>query len=269
MKNLIGNCGLTLVEIIIAIALSSIILLSVTRLFSTSLTSYNLQDQLSDMNQNAKFTIKELSNILMQAGADMQLVDSDTLDKDTVIIPDSNKAVCSGFTIKINPRGGLYEIPESRAPTCSIQVDDARLFRYADKMARIPSVLSPSAHVKIYSLLRCDTVTNYVVFSPSDSFSQNDAICSFIYNHYYVKNRNLCLNNDTTIIAENIDSLSIAFFNRSGTGTSSWKNMRSVKMYVRARTIRPDMGYNGYPDHYYRIVLTNEFRLRNKINNNL
>ena len=268
MKNLFENRGLTLVETIIAIAISSIILLSVTRLFSTSLTSYNLQDQLTDMNQNAKFTIKELSDILMQAGADMQLVDSDTLDKDTIIIPDSNKAVCSGFTIKINPRGGLYEIPENLAPTCSIQVDDARLFRYADKMARIPNLLSPLAPVKIYSLLRCDTVTNFVVFSPSDAFSQNDAICSFVYNRYYLKNRNVCLNNDTTIIAENIDSLSITFLNRSGVQTSNWKNMRSVKMYVRARTIRPDNGYNGYPDHYHRIVLTNEFRLRNKINNN-
>lgn len=265
MNNLTNdNSGLTLVEIIIAIAISSIILLSVTRLFSTSLNSYNLQDQFSDMNQNAKFTMKELSDILMQAGADMQLVNSDTLDKDTIIIPDSNKAVCSGFTIKINPRGGLFDIPQSLAPVCSIQVDDARKFLYANQLACIPNMAS-IAPVKIFSLLHCDTNTNYVAFSPQDSFSQDDGICSFVYSHYYLKNLNLCLNNDTTVIAENIDSLTVTFIDRSGNNTSNWKNMRSAKIYVRARTARPDNGYKGYSDHYHRVVLTNEFRLRNKI----
>jgi prepilin-type N-terminal cleavage/methylation domain-containing protein len=263
MKN--TTKGFTLLEMVIAIGISSLIMLFLTRLFSVSLKSYNLQEQLADMNQNAKFTIKELSDLLMQAGADMQLVSSDTLDRDTIIIQDGNKLTSNGFTIKINPRGGFFQIPQSiTSPVCSIQVNDASTFRLANKMEKIPGIKS-SLPVKTYSLIRYDSISNFIVFSPADIFSEGDAIASYNRSHYYLKGTSLCLDNDTNVIAENIDSLAITFLDINKDPVLSWKSMWSVQLYVRARTLLPDMKYNGYPDHYRRMTLTHEIRLRNRV----
>lgn len=217
------------------------------------------------MNQNAKFTIKEISDILMQAGADLQIIDSDTLDKDTIIIPDGSSLPCSGFKIKINPRGGVFQIPQKIKPAvCSIQVENASTFRLADKIQKLPGPNS-TLPVKVYSLIRYDSLTNFVVFSPSDTFTEGDAVVSFVYSHYYLNGTNLCLDNNSNIIAENIDTMGITFLDVDGDPTSDWRNMRSVRIKVCARTSIPDKKYTGHPDHYRRITLHHEFRLRNKV----
>jgi len=268
IKNMLTSAkGFSLIEVIVAISISSLILIFLTRLFSVSLNSYNLQEQLADMNQNAKFTIKEMSDILMQAGADLQIIDSDTLDKDTIIIPDGNSVPCTGFKIKINPRGGLFQIPQNISPAvCSIQVENASLFRLADKLQKLPGQNS-KLPVKIYGLTRYDSLTNFVVFSPADTFTEGDAIVSFVYSHYYLNGTNLCLDNDSNIIAENIDTMEITFLNVDGDPTVNWKSMRSAKIKVCARTSIPDSKYTGHSDHYRRITLRHEFRLRNKVSN--
>ena len=63
--------GLTMVELLITIAAGSIVILGVYRLLTTTMWSYNLQNQMTDMYQNATYTIKELSEALEQAGADL------------------------------------------------------------------------------------------------------------------------------------------------------------------------------------------------------
>jgi prepilin-type N-terminal cleavage/methylation domain-containing protein len=104
--------GFTIVELLVAITISGLAFILLTKLLSISLNSYNLQEQLADMNQNARYTINEVSNVLMQAGSDLQVISIDTIDRDTIIIPEDNKAECSGFSIKINPRGGFYQFPQ-------------------------------------------------------------------------------------------------------------------------------------------------------------
>ncbi|NLD95332.1 MAG: prepilin-type N-terminal cleavage/methylation domain-containing protein [Fibrobacter sp.] len=265
IKNTLTSAnGFSLIEVIVALSISSLILIFLTRLFSVSLNSYNLQEQLADMNQNAKFTIKEISDILMQAGADLQILDSDPFDKDTIIIPDGSTTPCSGFTIKINPRGGVFQIPENKPAVCSIMVENAYAFRLADKLQKLPGPNSKPP-IKIYSLTRYDSLTNFVVFNPADTFKEGDVIVSFVKNHYYLNGTDLCLDNDSNIIAENIDTMDITFLDVDGAPTSEWKTMRSVRITVCARTSIPDRKYSGHPDHYRRITLRHEFRLRNKV----
>jgi prepilin-type N-terminal cleavage/methylation domain-containing protein len=257
--------GFTLVELLVAIAISSLALIMLTRLFSVSLHSYNAQEQLTDMNQNARYTVRELSDILMQAGADLQLVNLDTLDRDTIIVPDGGGAECSGFIIKINPRGGICQIPAPiTTKVCSLEVKDARAFDHADSIQRVPA-LGSTMPLSYYALLRLNTTQNFIVFSPADSFKRDDAVCSFVKRHYYLSGTNLCFDNDTNVIAENIDSLSILFLDRNGSPTAEWAKMRSVKLLVRVKTGLPDRRYNEYADHCRRVTLTYEFRLRNKV----
>jgi hypothetical protein len=262
--------GLSIVELLIGIAISGLALVLLSRLLSVSLNAYNLQEQIADMNQNARYTLNELSDVIMQAGSNLQVMDADSLDRDTIIVPDGGKSKCSGFTIKFNPRGGFYQFPQkagSPTPICSIYVESARDFLYATKLQRIPNN-GTSRGLKFYKIVSLDTVSNFIVFSPADSFMRGDAVCSFDKNRYYLNNTNLCLNTDDNVISENIDSLSIEFMDKDYKPTAQWSKIMTTKIVVRARTALPDKNYKGYKDHFHRVKLQYEFRLRNKLSFN-
>jgi len=262
-----NTAGFTLVELVIAFGISALVLVILTRLLSMSLFSCSLQDQLAEMNQNARFTVRELGDILSQAGADLQIMTIASLDKDTIIVPEGNTAQCTGFTVKINPRGGIYEFPRSiTSAICTLKVEDASKFRYADKVARIPGIRS-TLPVKIYELKEVNENANYIVFKPDDSFFMGDALCAFIKTRYFLNGTDLCIDDTSNVIAENIDSLSIVFLDKDGNPTAVWVNMRSAELLVRTKTAQPDNRYNGYADHCRRVTLTYNFRLRNKIEN--
>jgi prepilin-type N-terminal cleavage/methylation domain-containing protein len=265
--------GFSLLELLIAIVISSFIILGLSRLYSASLWSYSLQEQMSEMNQNAKFTIKELSDILQQAGADCAEVNSDTLDRDTI-----TKFSNDTLIIKVNPRGGLFifsvKTPFGAAATCSLAVPNANNFRYASLLGQVPCPTAPTSRkVRTYSLSGINSTSNKICISGgavTDTFFVGDAIYSFERQRYYRNGTNVCLNNDTNVIAENIDSLGFIFYNRSGTAIAStsstlWVDSWSVKITVRATTAVPDNRYNGYSDHRRRVLLTYTLRMKNKV----
>jgi prepilin-type N-terminal cleavage/methylation domain-containing protein len=276
-KSLTNRPGFTLLEVLIALGISSILILGLTRLFSVTLNSYSLQDQLTEMNQNAKFVMQEVSDVLMQAGADCAAINSDTTDRDTILKPDS--IPCHGFTIKVNPRGGLFIIPSlctlSTSVKCSLAVDDASKFSHAKILEKIPYLTSPATDsISFYTLDTFDVNSNYIYFhatpgGPKDIFYDNDAVCSIARNHYWLNGTMLCLNNDT--MAENIDSMSILFYNSAGTQLTLsttptlWAKVWSIKINVESKTSLADNRYTGYPDHCRRLKLTYQFRLKNKV----
>ena len=282
-RDFLRIAGFTLIEIMIGLMVSSLLIIGLTRLYSTMLSSYSLQEQLTEMNQNAKFTIKEISDVLMQAGADCAAINSDTLDKDTIITPDA--VPCHGFTIKVNPRGGLYVVL-SRIPAagtmdtrvvCSLTVDDVSKFKpsIANWLEKIPlQNLSNPRKIAIYKLDSIHTTTNRVYFSSGiavDSFCVNDAVFSFKNNHYGLSGTTLCLNNDT--LAENIDSLTILFYNNQGNQLdlsatpTLWARVWSITITVEATTSLPDNRYidKEHGDHWRRLKLSYQFRLKNKV----
>jgi type II secretory pathway pseudopilin PulG len=262
--------GISIVELLIAIAISGLALVLLSRLLSVSLNTYNFQEQISDMNQNARFTLNELSDVIMQAGSNLQVMEADSLDRDTIIVPDGGKSKCSGFSIKFNPRGGLYQFPQkagSPTPICTIYVEHAKDFMYTTKLQRIPNS-GTSRNLKFYTLKSLDTASNFIVFTPADSFMRGDAICSFDRNRYYLNNTNLCLNTDDNVISENIDSLSIEFMDKDYKPTAQWLKIMTAKIIVCARTALPDKNYKVYADHYHHVKLQYEFRLRNKLSFN-
>jgi type II secretory pathway pseudopilin PulG len=264
------SSGFSIVELLIGIAISGLALVLLSRLLSVSLNTYNLQEQLSDMNQNARFTLNELSDVIMQAGSNLQVMGADSLDRDTVIVPDGGKSKCSGFTIKFNPRGGLYMFPQkagSPTPICTIYVDHAKKFMFAKGVQRVPSN-GKSRNLKFYTIVSLDTVSNFIVFAPADSFLAGDAICSYDRNRYYLNGTSVCLNTDDNVVSENIDSLSIEFMDKDYKPTALWSNIMTAKIIVEARTALPDKNYKAYADHYHHVKLQYEFRLRNKLNFN-
>ena len=275
-----NSSGFTLLELMIALGVSCILVLGLTKIYSSVLRSYSMQDQLTEMNQNAKFVMEELSDVLMQVGASCAAVNSDTTDKDTIIKPTGSP--CSDFTVKVNPRGGLFVITSrcslnTLAARCSLQVDSANPFRNATLLEKIPCQTPPTARaISIYSLDSIHTTSNYIYFhsssgSAKDTFYVNDAICSFVNHRYYLNGTSLCLDSAGNVLAENIDSLKISFFDPNGNALTLaatptlWAKVWSMSIMVESTTSLPDNAYNGYSDHRHRLKLSYQFRLKNKV----
>jgi prepilin-type N-terminal cleavage/methylation domain-containing protein len=266
--------GFTLVELLIALAVSGILILVLTKFYSLTLRSYTLQEQITEMNQNAKFVMKEVSEVLQQAGADCLATGNSATDRDTIVKLTGSGPAYNEFTIKVNPRGGIATIDSllaiNTASPCTIRVDDASVFTHANKLGRIPKAGAVDSVVKIYDLLEANSATNKIIISggkAKDTFAVSDAIYSFVNYRYYLSGTNLCLNSDTVVLAENIDLFRIVFYNLDGDSTLTsappWKTMRAASLQVEATTSGTDPKYPG--DHRRRLKLFNQFRLKNKV----
>jgi len=269
--------GFTLIEVMIALAVSSIIIFGLTKLYSATLKSYSLQEQLTEMNQNAKFAMKEISDILMQAGADCMAINSDSTDRDTIVKLTGAGPNYNEFTIKLNPRGGVYIIPSNITLNTSagawLTVDDASKFKSAAKLGRIarPGATAADTIVKVYNLDDVDVPNHRLSISggasTTDLFVAQDVVYSFVNNRYYLNGTDLCLNVDTNVLAENIDVFQVTFFNKGGdsvlVSTPPWLTMRSARLILESTTSIPDYRYSG--DGKRRLKLSYAFRLKNKM----
>jgi Tfp pilus assembly protein PilE len=250
-----GAWGFTFVELIITIAAGSIVILGVYRLLTQSLWSYNLQEQMTDMNQNATYTIKKLTEVLSQAGSDL---------------PDSGYPVISvanghDVTVKTNDKGAKQIMSTSLLSSAKIPVDNGAPFVGCDTIV----VDSGSGILKypldsVRAVASPDTV--YLKSPAVVTLKQWDRVYGAFTERYYSNNLNFCYNTDDVVLAENIDSIAITFYDTSHTATTNWGQMSSGSVYVRARTLSPDKFYKHpkFKDGYRRLALTMDFRLRNK-----
>jgi prepilin-type N-terminal cleavage/methylation domain-containing protein len=254
-----SNNGFTLVELLVAVALSGLVLVGVTQLYMSGMRSYSLQSQITEMNQNAQYTIQLLTEEIQQAGVDLP---PDSLY--AVLTQNLGDAYKSSITISVNPKEGVYTIPAD-ITTQKIQLANAAGFIGATSILRLKA-----AHdsVKTLAVLSVDTLaaTDTIRLAAATSFKKGDVIYNYRTKTYFKSGTNFYLDTTSNILAENIDSLAFRFHNLAKTVVGDWKSMRSVRLYVRARAAQPDPRYKNppYNDGYRRIVLSNEFQLRNK-----
>lgn len=260
--------GFTLIEVLIAVAISGIVVLGLARLYTAGLWSYNLQEQITDMHQNAHYTIKRLTEEMMQAGVDLPEKKLNVITRN----PGDNDSV----SLLVNPRAGSYTFSANYNTTNQfIQLDDASGFAGADSVIKWKKSDSTTAFLRINTSYNTGNFVKGVnVASTPDSikltadatFLSGDIIYPCFTRRYYRNGMNLCLNTNTNILAENIDSLGIWFYDKNKSATNNWDNILFGRIFVRARTSLPDKGYRHptFNDGYRRVALSMDFRLRNK-----
>ncbi len=252
-----GAQGLTMVELLITIAAGAIVILGVYRLLAQSLWSYNLQDEMTDMYQNATYTIKRLTEVMEQAGADLP-----TLYYPVIIAANSTT---DSITMRVNPEGGRLGFSKdttySKIPVTPDSVGKA--FLGADSL--LVDTGAWKASVKITSV---DTglTTDTIILAANTSFNAfNTAFCATTH-RYFLNGTNFCIDSAANVQAENIDTLKMTFFDSTHTATANWANMSSCSLYVCARTASQDPKYKcpGFGDGYHRLGLSMNFRFRNR-----
>lgn len=254
-------------ELIVAISLSSVVLVGIFRIFNSNNKSYNLQEQINEMHQNAQYAIKRLSEELMQAGADL---------------PDTNytylftkSTVKDSIALMVNKRGAkqvcAYAVPSSR----TIPIDNAIPFIGAEKLIR----MVPTRAVTTYLIDKTYSTGHFV--KGIDTTSETDSIrlttAAFLLAgdivfateavSFFKDSTYLCMNSANNHLAENIDSLAIVLLDISNNPTTTFRLVRAAHIYVRSRTAHPDIAYHHpvFGDGYRRVDFSMDVRLRNKI----
>ncbi len=117
--------GFTLLEMLIAVFLGGLVLLGLFRIYRNSLYSYNLQEQIGEMHQNANYTMHLLTEKLMQAGANLP----ETSFTVIYVKPDRPDSI----VIMENQTMAEYVFPVVIANTKFIPVMDASRFTQLSK----------------------------------------------------------------------------------------------------------------------------------------
>lgn len=255
--------GFTLLEGLVAMAVSGILIASVARFFRDSTGAFNRQKQLADRDQNAHYVITRLSDILMQAGHNLPEQRWDVID------PESSPAY--RLAVTVNPRGGKQTIAAALNNESKIPVAEEKEFRGASSVLWVP--FDDSKPVK---LLAIDKGFNSGGFKEGlkkvshgiDTLRLVDAVSLLPGDVLYAADREdyhldgTRLMQGKMLMAEHIDTLAITYFDKDRKPVTEWASMRSARITVSARTPFPEKNAGG--DGYRRISLSMDVRLRNR-----
>jgi hypothetical protein len=252
-------------ELMVGVAISSILVLGLAAYIRDVAANYNLQSQVDDMVANAHYSLQRLSETLMQAGAALP-VKADTVVKwDTV--------ANGGFKIHSNPKGGMASVAwactTSRVPIDTFGlyfgISDSLIITHNDTLVSCRRVVAGVID-DVDSLHR-----DSLILSAPVTFTAGDMIYDYRTERYGITpGGSLYFDSASTgdtsaVMAENIDSLKVSFDYIDTNGVThivnNWTQALNAQVSIVSRTERPEPVRNLY--HKQRLSL--RFRLKNKV----
>lgn len=255
--------GFTLIELLVVIAVSGILMAAISRFFKDSHKAYNLQEEISERDQNAHYVVGRLTEILMQAGAHLP-------EKGwNVIVPPSQTT--NRFWISSNPRRGVQTVQASITSRVKVPIDDEKGFRKANRI--LVEYADKTRPIQAFDINRGHNVGGFdqglkaveddidtLVLSHPITLVAGDVFYAFVHEEFQLRGTSLL--KGSMVMAEDIDSLRISFLDSSWRPTLDWTAMSAARISVTARTRTRDP--NLPADGYRRITLSMDLRFRNR-----
>jgi prepilin-type N-terminal cleavage/methylation domain-containing protein len=252
--------GVTLIELLIALVLSSILTAALYRVFIGQHKTYTVQDQVADMQQNARIAIGQMTREIRMAGYGGNLLAVfGNINGFTDIITPANNSI----TFLLADQVGALKQTTTKGLN-QLKVTNASVFN-TDKKKFL--CLNGLNNYLIQSIVT-DTIT--LTTSLSEDHVINEPV-------YLVKaiTYSLGLSGGKTVlrinentgggaqpVAENIESLEFTYFDANGSVTLNPPDIRMVKATVTARTSMLDPQLKG-EDGYRRRTLSSYIKVRN------
>lgn len=255
--------GFTLIEVTVVLAVSGILVSGLTYFFKSFSRSFNLQEQITDRDLNAHYTLKRLSEALMAAGADLP-----SQGWDVISLPAGSPA--GRIRVSRNPRGGVQYVT-GPVTGQELPVDDPKGFIMATSVLVDPADPAKKPYkVAISTGYSGNGFVNGVKsaspgrvrMAASLSLNAGDVAYAYAEEEYSLVGTNVMLG--SMVLAENIESLAVTFQAANQAATTQWASMRSVRIQVRARTRLPDPGLKR-DGGYRRLDLSTDVMLRNRL----
>jgi prepilin-type N-terminal cleavage/methylation domain-containing protein len=264
------NKGVTLIELLIALVISSILIAALYRVFISQQKTYTVQDQVTDMQQNARQSINRMMSEIRMAGfgnvsmvLPVQFIAyGQTRTFNNVLNPDTPVAGSLTIVSAIGEASTIKEIPASN------QIKVSSLADFDKDKRKYISIGGLESH----------TITDIDTGSKKITLSGN-----LIYNHstdtpvfpiraisYQVvtEDGKPILKRDENIeggrqpLADNIENIQFEYFDANGNPTVTPANIRMLKVTVNARTDMSDPQFKG-GDGYRRRQIASNIYLRN------
>ncbi len=268
------SSGFTLIEGLIVLVVSGILIIILAQFFKNFNKSFNLQEQVADRDLNGQYAIRRLSETLMAAGANLPNNGWPVLE-----LPIGNPG--TKLKVSINPRGAIEYATSDIVNTNEIPISDPKGFAKATSiLIQSTNPATPIATRNIDLSYKAGGFNAGIKAVPPESLAVNPTLRSYlrltapvtigigdvIYAHavevYSLQNHNLML--DSSVLAENFDTLTFSLFTSAKTLTSTWADMRSANINVKARTRNPDPSYK-INSGYRTLPLSMDILLRNKL----
>ena len=252
--------GLTLIELLIALVLSSILIAALYRGFISQQKTYTVQDQVADMQQNLRIAMGQMTKEVRMAGygGDMLSIFGHINGFTDIITPADNS-----ITIILADEVGVLKENAAKG-TSQLNVTNARIFNNDKKKYLCLNGLNNYLVQSVTS----DTIVLTTPLAEGHPINQPAYLVKAI--SYYlgvsggkaVLRRNENTGGGGQPLAENIESLEFTYFDTNGNVTSNPPDIRMVKVTVTAKTNMVDPQLKG-GDGYRRRTLSSNIKVRN------
>jgi len=252
--------GVTLIELLIALVLSSILTAALYRVFISQQKAYAVQDQVADMQQNVRIAMGQMTKEIRMAGygGDMLSAFGDINGFTDIITPASN-----AITIILADEAGVLK-ENTATGAQQLRVTNAATFN-GDKKKYV--CLNGLNNYLVQSVTG-DTITLTTPLGEGHPINQPVYLVKAI--SYYlgvsggkaVLRRNENTGGGGQPVADNIESLEFTYFDTNGNITLNPPDIRMVKVAVTAKTNMSDPELKG-GDGYRRRTLSSSIKVRN------
>ena len=275
MTILKGNKGLTLLELIVALAISALLVAAVYRTFVSQQKTFTVQEQVVEMQQSARVSITRIMDEIRMAGfgnvAMVLPVSVSGRNFPRIINPDT-PAVGALTVISAMGEGVMITgIPSQNQITLSKLADDQGqpLFDTGDR--RYLSV----GGLESYTISAIDTDTKTVTLNGPlkyNHIANRTLVFGIRALTYQVVNEAGMMTlewEDNTgrglqPVADDIENLQFEYLDAAGNPVANPSDIRRIRVVVTARTDRPDPDLKDGDGHRRRQIASNIY-LRNTI----
>jgi len=252
--------GLTLIELLIALVLSSILIAALYQIFIRQQKTYTVQDQVADMQQNIRGAIDQMTREIRMAGYGGNILDIfGNINGFTSIITPANNSI----TILLADQVGVLKQNATKGMN-QLKATNASIFN-TDKKKYL--CLNGLNNYLIQSVIT-DTIT--LTTSLTEDHLINEPVYlvkAITYNLGLSGGKTMLRRNENTgggaqPLAENMESLQFTYVDENGNVTANPLDIRTVRVAVTSKTNRSDPEYKG-GDGYRRRTLSSHIKVRN------
>jgi type IV pilus assembly protein PilW len=279
--------GVTLIELMIALVISATIVAAIYRVFLTQQNTYTVQDDVVDMQQNARVAVNEMMREIRMAGfGNIQSMVPVTINGtiyNNVINPDTPSAGALTFVAGL---GGAATLTGFNPPLNQITVNSllsssgSVLFNTADRkyISIAGSECFAITAIAGKTLTLNGTVNTAFKTNPNEpDVTKNVTVPVSVYairaityvvlpnaSGAPVLRRNENLGGGNVSLADDIENVAFQYFDANGNPTATPADIRTVRVTVTARTKNEDVKLkSGAADGYRRRQVATNILLRN------
>ena len=266
---------MTLIELLVAMAISAILIAAIYRTFISQQKTYTVQEQVVDMQQNARVAINRMMREIRMAGfgnvIDVLSLSGGVNGFTQVITPGSNSlgntiTIVGGFKQIRRDNGDPILIASASGNQITLNYATDEFDGNAHRFICIGGIESNTVQSRSERILTLDEPLRYT-HPPGTPIYKIHAIAYGLRDDgVRVLFRDLnpnTVSSQRDTVAENIENVQFEYFDANGNPSAIPANIRMVKVTITARTSMSDPEFKGGTGGFRRRTITSNIHVRN------